>query len=162
MGPGGVSVEAITLLAPDVEIVRRNPDPADETAAAQQSPGLLLRHYSPRAEVQLFEGTVAAVQAALAANARDLRRSGKRVALLIAEEDREPLERDGVAEFAPIIALGHLDDLDHVARTLFSGLRALDTLGVDVILARAFPAHGIGLAIYDRLLRAAEGRVRRV
>ena len=102
------------------------------------------------------------MQQALAAGARALRQSGRQVGLLIAEEDRAPLARAGVADIAPIIALGRLDDLEHVARTLFAGLRALDTLGVDVILARAFPAHGIGLAVYDRLLRAAEGRVRRV
>ena len=65
-------------------------------------------------------------------------------------------------DVAPLIALGPLDDLEHVARTLYAGLRALDSLGVDVILARTFPAHGIGLAIHDRLLRAAEGRLRRV
>lgn len=160
--PGAVSVEAIARLAPDVEVVRRYLDPADVDADAQLSPGLLLRHYSPRAEVHLFEGTDEAVQAALAQGARELRLSGKRVGLLIAEEDRAPLERAGVTHIAPIIALGHLGDLEHVARTLFSGLRALDTLGVDVILARAFPAHGIGLAIHDRLTRAAEGRVQRV
>jgi L-threonylcarbamoyladenylate synthase len=161
--PGGVSLEAIARFATDVDVVRRYVDPGEGAdAEAVASPGMLLRHYSPRAKVYLVEGPETAVQAALAADARDLRKSGKLVGLLIAEEDRGPLERAGVIDYAPVIALGPLDDIEHVARTLYAGLRALDSLGVDVILARAFPAQGIGLAVHDRLLRAAEGRVRRV
>ena len=45
------------------------------------------------------------------------------------------------------------------ARELFAALRELDGTGVDVILATAIDTAGLGLAVRDRLLRAAEGRV---
>jgi L-threonylcarbamoyladenylate synthase len=38
-------------------------------------------------------------------------------------------------------------------------MRELDRRGADLILVRAFSRERIGLAIWDRLLRAAEGRV---
>ena len=49
--------------------------------------------------------------------------------------------------------------LAEVAARLFSGLRALDAAGVDVIVTRDLGRGGLGLAIWDRLYRAAEGRV---
>jgi hypothetical protein len=42
---------------------------------------------------------------------------------------------------------------------LFGFLRHFDDIGVSVILARLPRAEGVGLAIADRLLRAAEGQV---
>jgi len=59
-------------------------------------------------------------------------------------------------------ALGPLTDAAAVARRLFGALRELDAGGVTVILARDFGAGGLGLAVRDRLTRAAEGRVVRV
>jgi L-threonylcarbamoyladenylate synthase len=53
-------------------------------------------------------------------------------------------------------------DPARAARELFDALRRLDSEGVDEILASAPTAHGIGLAIVDRLTRAAEGRVKRL
>jgi L-threonylcarbamoyladenylate synthase len=58
-----------------------------------------------------------------------------------------------------LLSLGPLADLKQIARNLFAGLRDLDAQGVEIILARAYPPTGIGLAIRDRLLRAAEGRI---
>jgi hypothetical protein len=45
---------------------------------------------------------------------------------------------------------------------MFAALRTLDAEGVDEILASAAHPEGLGLAIVDRLTRAAEGRVHRI
>jgi L-threonylcarbamoyladenylate synthase len=52
-----------------------------------------------------------------------------------------------------------MHDLATISQHLFAGMRALDAAGVDVILTRDFGREGLGAAIWDRLLRAAEGRV---
>ena len=152
--PGGVGLDAIARLAPDVTLAPRYAEPG---AGALPAPGMLLRHYSPHATVYLVEGPDARLPAALAALCAEFAAQGRRVGLLIADEDRDALTGVGV----PIVTLGSLADLEQVAQRLFAGLRELDAQGVDVIVARAFPQRGIGLAIHDRLLRAAEGRVRR-
>jgi len=91
----------------------------------------------------------------MADTATTLRDQGWRVGLLIADEDQPALAE---LDFS-LITLGSLHNLDEIARNLFAGLRDLDAQGVDVILARSYPRTGIGLAIRDRLIRAAEGYI---
>jgi L-threonylcarbamoyladenylate synthase len=153
--PGGVPLEAIVSIAPNVEIATRYARVDEGPALA---PGMLLKHYAPRAELRLFDGPDEAVRAELARAATSLRDQGRRVGLLIANQDLESLSPVGV----PFVTLGSLDDLGQIARNLFAGLRALDAQALDVILARAYPPTGIGLAVRDRLIRAAEGRIIRV
>jgi L-threonylcarbamoyladenylate synthase len=93
--------------------------------------------------------------------AGELLKQGRHVGLLVAEEDRVALTAL-LAKGVPMIVPGPLGDLDQIARNLFASLRDLDAQGVDVILARAFPQVGIGRAIHDRLLRAAEGKITQV
>lgn len=150
--PGGVPLERLRQIVPDIEVVTRYAQ-ADEGAVP--APGMLLKHYSPRAELRLFDGADEPVRAALSQAAAELTRQGIRVGLLVADEDRAALSLPDVL----LVSLGSLSDLSQVAKRLFAGLRDLDSRGVDVILARAYQAEGIGLAIRDRLIRAAEGRV---
>jgi L-threonylcarbamoyladenylate synthase len=80
------------------------------------------------------------------------------VGLLLVEEDCAAFEGLGVS----IESLGVAADVEGIAARLFAALRALDMQAVDVILVRAPARGGLGDAIYDRLLRAAEGQVIRV
>jgi L-threonylcarbamoyladenylate synthase len=116
---------------------------------------MLLKHYSPHATLILLRGPAsAAQQQAIAVTAR-LRAHGKRCGVLVPDE--EAMLYAGLP--FEVIALGPLADLPAIARSLFDRLRELDHRGVDVILARE-PGHaGLGLAIRDRLFRAAEGHV---
>jgi L-threonylcarbamoyladenylate synthase len=59
-------------------------------------------------------------------------------------------------------SVGPYHDLAAVAQGLYTALRALDARQPTVILARSYPTEGIGLAIRDRMVRAAEGRLIRV
>jgi L-threonylcarbamoyladenylate synthase len=150
--PGGVPLDALRQVVPEVEVLTRY---AREDEGAVPAPGMLLKHYSPRAELRLFDGPDEAVRVALSQVAAELTRQGLHVGLLVADEDRAALSLPGVT----LVSLGSLGDLSQVAKRLFAGLRDLDGRGVDVILARTYPLTGIGMAIRDRLIRAAEGRV---
>jgi len=97
----------------------------------------------------------AAMQAAMRAEAVRLAAQGVRVGLLAAVED-VPALADLPVVVQPV---GSQDAPDEVARHLFAGLHTLDQAGVEVILARDFGAAGLGLAIRDRLTRAAAGQV---
>lgn len=147
--PGGVSLEALRALLPDVTYTPRYLQ--EEEAAA--APGMLLKHYSPRAKLTVYSGSRDAVLAAMQQKARDLAAGGQRVGILASEAD--------VAALAPfaaeIISLGEAGDTEQMARMLFAALREMDARGVDVILARAPRLEGLGLAVFDRLVRAAEG-----
>src|SRR5690606_16055829 len=124
----------------------------DENAT---SPGQLIKHYSPNATVLLFDGERAQVIARMLDTARDEMAQGRKVGILVAEEEQ------GIFEALPVqvVSLGSEHDLEQISAHLFSALRELDRLGVDLILAHGFGREGLGAAIWDRLVRAAEGKV---
>jgi L-threonylcarbamoyladenylate synthase len=151
--PGGVTLEALRAALP--EIIAQVDDPAQPETAAPASPGMLLRHYSPQAEVLLFSGQRDAVLAHMRAVAAERLAAGQRVGVLALDEDAGAFAGLAVS----VQPLGAQADLAAVAQRLFAALRDLDAQGVDVMLARQFAPEGLGWALADRLLRAAEGRV---
>jgi L-threonylcarbamoyladenylate synthase len=58
------------------------------------------------------------------------------------------------SEFAAVEVLSKYGDLDEAARNLFSALRRLDALDLDLVVAQRVPDIGLGAAINDRLARA--------
>lgn len=165
--PGAVTVEALREVLPEVlgpDEVGVGAETASMSAPAA-SPGLMARHYAPRrARVSLFVGAPAAQRAAMEARAVEAADAGRRVALLVPAEDAADLSaalRDWAARVT-VEVLGSRADLAAAARGLYAALRRLDEAGVDVILAADRGAMGLGLALRDRLSRAAEGRVIRV
>jgi L-threonylcarbamoyladenylate synthase len=134
--PGAVSLDALRRVLSDVRL-RDAHQPAG-SPAAMASPGLLDRHYSPRAPLTLYEGDPAAAWTRLQEDAAAARGAGQQV---------------GIADFGG-------QDAAAVAARLYATLRELDASGVDLILARGVTtADGLGPAIRDRLRRAAAGRV---
>ena len=152
--PGGVVLEDLRRIVPEATLAPRFVRDG-ETASA---PGQLLRHYAPRAKLMLYDGPADSVRAAIADTALRYIASGRRVGILTGNEDAALYTQTG----ARIIALGDSGDHAAIGRVLFGALRALDGQGVDVILAPMFDAGGLGAAIRDRLIRAAEGKVHQV
>jgi len=144
--PGGVPLEALRRLIPDLRFEPRFLHDAE----AAPAPGTLLKHYSPRAKLLLFQGADdAAVFAAMRAEIG----GDRRVGLMLSDAD--------AAAFADLdVEIERLGaNAEQAALRLFAAMRALDRAGVDLILALAPEERGLGLAIRDRLLRAAEGSV---
>ncbi len=146
--PGGVPAEALEAELGAIAVQEHAPAP--ETG--MPSPGLLDRHYAPKAELRLFIGPTDSILPAMRGEAQVQLAAGRRVGVLVADEDAETFaDLDVIGE-----TVGPAADLNAVARRLFGALRALDAQGVEVILARDFGAHGLATAIRDRLRRAAD------
>jgi L-threonylcarbamoyladenylate synthase len=143
--PGTVTIEMLRELLPDVQMR----DSHASGGEALPSPGLLSKHYSPRAPLTLYEGESGAIIARIVSDARQASAAGKRVGILAADEDR-------ISDFE-VIRVGPGNDLATVATRLYAAIRDLDAAGVDLILVRAFSADtGLGVVIQDRLRRAAQ------
>lgn len=145
--PGGVTREMLEAVIGPVTVLgqKRKAEPG------LPSPGLLEKHYAPRAEMILFVGEHArdALNAHLAEQ-----RLVRKVGVLAADEEAGALEQSG----AVVYRLG--SDLNSIARRIYAGMRWLDGQGVDLILCRDYGESGLGLAVRDRLMRAANRVVR--
>ncbi len=153
--PGGVSLEALQHVLPEVTYRKPTANKEAQEHEAQIAPGQLLTHYAPSVPTFLFEGSQEAIHHAMLAEVQRRQAEGERVGMLIADEDVVIFANSG----ASIYALGSTHALEQVASRLYAGLRTLEAAEVQVILCRSFPEMGLGLAIRDRLRKAAGGRV---
>lgn len=154
--PGGIPLAALRRVLPEVTQMRKRPTTQDDTPSS--SPGMMSKHYSPRADILLYDGERNAVLNQMREQATTLIANEKRVGILTTSEEASYFVHTG----ARIISMGSRQDLEQIAHVLFGAMRALDNQQVDQILVRAYSKEGIGEAIWDRLLRAAEGQVTRV
>lgn len=152
--PGGISQEALRAILPEVQSPQRRTAGKIEEAPARKAPGQLLTHYAPSVPLLLFDGTIKEMQTAMLIEIERRQAKGEHVGILIAEEDI-PRFQDAQAS---VYSVGGEDDLVQVAARLFAGLRSLEEAHVQVILCRNFEGQGVGLAIRDRLLKAAGGK----
>ena len=158
--PGGVSLESLRAVLPNVQPPRSHRsgdalDSAGSESAAQHSPGQMLTHYAPAVPLLLYEGSASSMRAAMLAETQRRQALGQRVGVLVADEDVATFQQSG----ALIRSLGNAANPAQIASTLYHALRSLEDAQVQVILCRQFDDDGLGLAIRDRLLKAASGRV---
>ncbi len=153
--PGGISLEDLRNVLPDIQLSRATPTAAaePEQPVALASPGQMMLHYAPRIPTFLFEGTALAMRNALLAEVERRQHQGERVGVLIGDEDVAAFTNSG----ASLYSLGSTPE--QIATRLFAGLRELEEAEVQAILCRSFEEQGLGLAIRDRLRKAAGGKI---
>ncbi len=141
--PGALAIERIEAI---IGPVRRSHDSANRfnpgaETVSQPAPGMLASHYAPKTPLHFVEHIP-----------MDFPPTAKKIGLICLAPPEHP-ER-----FASIQALSPEGDLHKAAAKLFSALRELDALKLDLIIALKFPSHTLGLAINDRLQRASSKR----
>lgn len=145
--PGAVTPEALRPYLPNLELdqaVTRQPDPGETVS----SPGMKYRHYAPHCQVYLLDGPWD--RFAPWVNGKATQAEG--VFALCNDED-VPSLRCGC------VSLGPRDDEAAQAARLFDCLRDLDARGAGTVYARCPRKAGLGLALYNRLVRAASFRI---
>jgi len=151
--PGGVSYEQLKNRIPDLQILTSQPH-----HLIFPSPGLGTKHYSPQAELLVFHGSRSVSLNEMLTIATQRIESGQSIGFLSTDED-DAILKQWVSHYPNsriiLYSLGSVEQLDQIAHRLFAGLRQLDNQGVSVIFCRSLPTTGIGLAIADRLQRAA-------
>lgn len=163
--PGGVTLEALRALLPDIRLPESGsasggPEGSvgSHTTGPAHAPGQMERHYAPHTRLIVFGANGNAALTAMLAEAAVALARGERVGALAADEEAATLEDAGVR----VARLGPADNLAAISRRLYAALRELDGAGLDLLLAHSFGSEGLGLAIEDRLRRAAGGHLRAV
>jgi L-threonylcarbamoyladenylate synthase len=139
--PGMVTFAQVQALCPSLIAYR---DFQDASPGAQPSPGIGLKHYSPRARLILVQWTTTG----LLSLAQQLQAAGEVVGIMLPSD---------VNAGRPYLIYHWGDPANHeeLAQRLFAGLRELDAAGATVIVCPLPEDAGLGVAIRDRLLRAA-------
>ena len=120
-----------------------------------RSPGQKYTHYAPEGELYLvsLKKGVEAMRRFIQGKVEEDRKKGERVAVL------PPDEGVGFYEADLVLSLGPREGLDQVASRLYAALRRTDEEKMDKIYAETFSSAEVGLAVMNRLIKAAGGRV---
>lgn len=114
-----------------------------------KAPGMMYRHYAPRAGLTIVEGNQKAVIDRIIELAAKAVSEGKKVGVIAADETAAFYSSYDVKN------IGSRDTDKEIARRLFRVLREFDDEGVDIILSESFETPRMGQAIMNRLLKAA-------
>jgi L-threonylcarbamoyladenylate synthase len=137
--PGTISVDDLRPVVGDVAL----PSAAPEATSARPSPGMMDRHYAPRATVRIVPAAERPRVLAMAGEEVD---AGRRIGGLMMGPADDP-------RIAPVVRMP--DDPAGYASRLYAALHELDDAGCDVILIDTPPDTPAWAGIRDRLRRAA-------
>lgn len=144
--PGGITLEMLKEIDSTIEIDKGIlQKPSDNLKP--KAPGMKYRHYAPRASIKIIKGERKKVVEKINEMVDNYIGNGKRVGILTFSDDYLFYTK------GEIINLG--DNLNEVAKNLFEALRRFDDKGVDIILSQSFEETGVGIAIMNRLNKAA-------
>ncbi|TYQ14680.1 UNVERIFIED_CONTAM: translation factor SUA5 [Acetivibrio alkalicellulosi] len=146
--PGGISIEQLKDAIGHINV-----DPAlfkeDGDKFVPKSPGMKYKHYAPKAEVIVIEGEVLKVAGKINTLIEEYKCKGILPGVLSTKQTRSFYKCEHV------VSVGDRLEPETIAANLFKALRDFDDMGVQVILAEAVESTGIGLAIMNRMKKAA-------
>ncbi|MDO4489904.1 MAG: L-threonylcarbamoyladenylate synthase [Lachnospiraceae bacterium] len=149
--PGFLNQEKLEEILGRVEL---DPGLLGETAHVRpKAPGMRYRHYAPKADLSIVEGDSEAVVSEIRRLSREYRQAGKKVGIICTDETRAHYTE------GTVLSIGARAEEETIARHLYEVLRQFDETQVDVIFSESFHTPQMGMAIMNRLLKAAGHRV---
>lgn len=147
--PGGTSFEELKKVLSEVELHPVAIAEKNIGVEKARSPGVKHKHYAPNAEVVVVKGEVSAIVNKVKELVAHYKRKGAKVGVLATDETVSCYKADVVK------SLGSRKNLKTIAKNLFKLLREFDQENVDVIIAEEVPLKRLGLAVMNRLRKAA-------
>ena len=148
--PGGITRDALSLVCDNVTVA----DAVLHQLAENErplSPGMKYRHYAPTAPLVLLSGNDEDVLAYIQQET-----AARKCAVLCYNEEFDALNN------CILFPIGQKNDLASQAHKLFAALRDADGTDAEIIYAHLPPQEGLGLALYNRLIRAAAHTIKKV
>lgn len=152
--PGGITPEMIQQVTGIVQLDTGLID--GKSTEKPKSPGMKYTHYAPKGEVIVVSGEQKKVSRWINQSAQRDEEAGMKVVVLAAVEHLSDY-RVNLCK-----ALGAAENLKEIAMNIFRLFRDCDQVGAEKIYVEAIPKTGIGLAVMNRLEKAAGGKVVKV
>lgn len=147
--PGSITLEMLGEVLGQVDLDPSLKNKDDNIKA--KAPGMKYKHYSPRAQVYIVR---AGDQEDFARRVDELcldnAKKGLKTGVMTRSSDQHPYQ-------AQVFDLGEFDA--EVAKNLFDSLISLDRESIDIAYVPYFEERGIGVAIMNRLKKAAAYRI---
>ena len=144
--PGGITREMIAKVAGDCMVDSSVMRPLKENERPK-SPGMKYRHYAPAGQLTIFHGESENVISAICETYDHAQADGHNVLILALEPH--------IAHYGGRRCVSLGKDAHEMAHVVFSALRGADDAHAEIILSESVEAEGIGLAVMNRLGRAA-------
>ena len=146
--PGGITLEMLREIDSNIDIDKalKSKPSAD---LKPKAPGMKYRHYAPKAHLKIIRGKNEKTIEIIREMLENYIEKNSEVAVLTTDENLNRFDKGN------IISLGSEKDLNQIAKNLFEALRKCDDLGVQYILCQGFEEKGVGVAIMNRLSKAA-------
>lgn len=139
--PGAITVKELKAVLGEIEF-------NSSESKIILSPGMFSRHYSPKAKLILVEKRNAQIKE-MKRLALKFKKQGKNVGIMVTSENQNKFNGFKVK------TTGLRNNPMTYAANLFSILRNFDKEETDIIIAEGIKVQGIGLAVMDRLRKAA-------
>jgi len=153
--PGPITVEELREELGEVEVHSvAGQEGAEEVIV--KSPGMKYRHYAPKAEVTVVEGDPILARKKIKEIVNEKKKTGKRVGVVTTAENAHAYQADVLK------VVGERNNSRQIAKNLFKVLRELDAEEVDFAVVEGIEPVGIGLAVMNRLRKAAGHNIVRV
>lgn len=141
--PGGVTLEEMTELIGEIIVDDAVLNKLADGKVAS-SPGMKYKHYAPKADITIIKSDFAGFKALC---------ESENVTALVFDGENEHLS-------CPAVTYGDKNDGYSQSARLFDALRELDEMGARKVYARCPDTSGMGLAVYNRLIRSAGFKIK--
>jgi len=146
--PGGITHDQLIEVLEDVKF-----DPglskSMDSKTKPRAPGMKYTHYSPKADMSIVDGQLEDIVKKINQLVETYMEKGLKVGVLATEQTKFGY-KDGI-----VLSLGDRSKPETIASNLFKSLRELDEKNADIIFAESIEAVGVGLAIMNRMKKAA-------
>ncbi|MDU2599139.1 MULTISPECIES: L-threonylcarbamoyladenylate synthase [Anaerococcus] len=145
--PGYFTYEYLKKIIPTISL----DDALVSDKKIPKSPGQKYRHYSPDAKMEVFIGENATK--IMLEKALKYKEEDQKVGVLTFE--------DSISNFEDFktISFGSRDNLSYMSHVLFTALREMDNVGVDIILAEGVSDKDLGKSIMNRMKKSASNNI---
>ncbi|MGL5152564.1 MAG: L-threonylcarbamoyladenylate synthase [Clostridium sp.] len=146
--PGGITLEMLKEVDEQVYIDKGLMSKPTENFRPK-APGMKYRHYAPNAKLKIICGDDKKTIEKINEMVHNYIDNGMKVGIMtiLEHKDKYPLGEK--------VILGSKNELNEIGKNLFESLRKFDDMKVDIILAEGFEEKGVGIAIMNRLKKAA-------
>lgn len=143
--PGGVTVSQIESIIGPIKI----DDSIHKTVEKPKSPGMKYTHYAPNAKLTIYKGSPDKMIESIQNQVTIAHQNGLKSAVITCNEN--------VNQYVNtlVLSLGSIKKPEELASHLFDTLRECDKQGIEIIFAEFFSEDELGLALMNRLKKAA-------